>query len=171
MNILKDLKRRGVTCIYISHKLEEVLSIADRITVLRDGLAVDTRNVEELDENRVVALMVGRELKHRYPARKKQIGDVALQVRDWTVARKGDLSRLVLRDISFDVHRGEILGISGLMGSGRTELVQSLFGEYGKLLSGQLSLEGQPVKISSAKEAIEHGIGLMTEDRKNTSLI
>lgn len=171
MNILGDLKRRGVTCIYISHKLEEVFSIADRITVLRDGMVVDTRNVEELNEDQVVALMVGRELKNRYPTRKKQIGDVVLQVRDWTVASKGDLSRPVLKDISFDAYRGEILGISGLMGSGRTELAQSIFGEYGRVVSGQLFLDGEPVQISSAKEAIDHGIALMTEDRKNTSLI
>lgn len=170
MEILKDLKNRGVTCIYISHKLDEVFSIADRITVLRDGRVIDTRPVDELDEDKVVALMVGREIKHRYPKATRATGDVALEVKDWTVVR-GDRSRPILKDISFSVHQGEILGISGLMGSGRTELVQSLFGEFGTVVSGQMSIFGEPVEIRSAKDAIDHGMALMTEDRKNTSLI
>ncbi|MDI9422274.1 MAG: sugar ABC transporter ATP-binding protein [Bacillota bacterium] len=170
MHILRDLKRRGVTCIYISHKLEEVFAIADRITVLRDGQVVGTHAASDLDQNRVISLMVGRELTNQYPTRTKKIGDITFQVKEWTVARPGE-STPVVKDISFDLRQGEILGISGLMGSGRTELVQSIFGEYGRRLSGELLLGGEPIEIRSSQDAIHHGLALLTEDRKGTSLV
>ena len=171
MDIIRDLKSRGVTCIYISHKLEEVFEIADRITVLRDGQVVETHPKEEIDQNKVISLMVGREITNQYPPREPSIGEVILEVKNWTVARESHASRPTVKDASFELHRGEILGISGLMGSGRTELVQSIFGEFGKRLSGELILNGQPVNIRSAEDAIAHGLALLTEDRKQTSLI
>lgn len=171
MEILRDLKKKGVTCIYISHKLDEVFEIADRITVLRDGQVVQTNDVEDLDQNKVVALMVGRELTSQYPPRTRSIGEIALKVRNWTVMRSGSSSQPVVNDVSFDLRKGEIQGIAGLMGSGRTELVQSVFGEFGKLVSGTLTLEGCEITIRSSQDAIGHGIALLTEDRKHTSLV
>lgn len=171
MDIIRDLKSRGVTCIYISHKLDEVFEIADRITVLRDGQIVETHPVEDLDQNKVISLMVGREITNQYPPRKPNIGDVTLEVKNWTVAKHSQAARPTVKDVSFKLHKGEILGISGLMGSGRTELVQSIFGEFGKRLSGELILNGEPVTIGSAEDAIRHGLALLTEDRKQTSLI
>jgi ABC-type sugar transport system ATPase subunit len=123
-----------------------------------------------LDQNRVISLMVGRELTNQYPTRTKKIGDITFQVKEWTVARPGE-STPVVKDISFDLRQGEILGISGLMGSGRTELVQSIFGEYGRRLSGELLLGGEPIEIRSSQDAIHHGLALLTEDRKGTSLV
>lgn len=171
LNIIRDLKGKGVTCIYISHKLDEVFQIADRITVLRDGRVVGTCEASEVDQNQVVSMMVGRELTGQYPPRTPKLGEVVLQVKNWTVAKHSGAKRPVIQDVSFDLRRGEILGIAGLMGSGRTELVQSIFGEYGKRLSGELHLNGRPVEIRSSQDAIRHGLALLTEDRKNTSLI
>lgn len=171
MNIIRDLKSRGVTCIYISHKLEEVFEIADRITVLRDGQLVGTHDAADLDQNKVISLMVGRELKSQYPPREANIGEVIFKVDNWTVAKHGGSTRPVVEDVSFDLRAGEILGVSGLMGSGRTELVQSIFGEYGKRLAGQLTLNGVHVDIRSSQDAINHGLALLTEDRKQSSLI
>ncbi|NLL48569.1 MAG: sugar ABC transporter ATP-binding protein, partial [Firmicutes bacterium] len=125
----------------------------------------------EIDQNKVISLMVGREITNQYPPREPSIGEVILEVKNWTVARDGQASRPTVKDASFELRRGEILGISGLMGSGRTELVQSIFGEFGKRLSGELILNGQPVNIRSAEDAIAHGLALLTEDRKQTSLI
>lgn len=171
MDIIRDLKGRGVTCIYISHKLDEVFEIADRITVLRDGQVVETHPVGDLDLNKVISLMVGREITNQYPPREASIGEVTLDVRNWTVAKNGHASRPTVKDVSFNLRKGEILGISGLMGSGRTELVQSIFGEFGKRLSGELVLNGKSVNIRSAEDAIDHGLALLTEDRKQTSLV
>ena len=171
MDIIRDLKSRGVTCIYISHKLDEIFEIADRITVLRDGQVVETHPVENLDQNKVISLMVGREITNQYPPREQMIGEITLEVKNWTVAGPGNASRSKVKDVSFDLRKGEVLGISGLMGSGRTELVQSIFGEYGKKLSGELVLNGEKVEIRSAEDAIGHGLALLTEDRKTTSLV
>lgn len=171
LNIIRDLKQKGVTCIYISHKLDEVFEIADRITVLRDGQLVGTRNAAEVDQNKIVSMMVGRELTGQYPPREANIGEVIFQVNNWTVAKHSGAARPILKDISFELRKGEILGIAGLMGSGRTELVQSIFGEYGKRLSGDIVLNGQSIEIRSSQDAISHGLALLTEDRKNTSLV
>lgn len=171
LDIIRDLKSRGVTCIYISHKLDELFEIADRITVLRDGQVVGTYNTQDVDESKIISLMVGRELTNQYPPRRRKIGEVIFEVKNWTVAKHTRATRPVVRDVSFQLHRGEILGIAGLMGSGRTELVQSIFGEYGTRLHGQLVLNGRPVEIRSSQDAINCGIALLTEDRKTTSLI
>ncbi len=171
LRIIRELKGRGVTCIYISHKLDEVFEIADRITVLRDGKLIGTEETSQLDHNKVVSMMVGRELESQYPPRARQVGDVVLSVKNWIVVKEGRASRPVVRDVSFDLRRGEVLGIAGLMGSGRTELVQSIFGEYGKRVSGELILNGAPVTINSSQDAIKHGLALLAEDRKQLSLI
>ncbi|NMB01288.1 MAG: sugar ABC transporter ATP-binding protein [Firmicutes bacterium] len=171
LNIIRDLKRKGVTCIYISHKLDEVFQIADRITVLRDGRVVGTQDAAEIDQNKVVSMMVGRELTGQYPPRDAKIGEVIFQVENWTVAKDSGAVRPVIRDVSFELRKGEILGIAGLMGSGRTELVQSIFGEYGKRLSGNMVLNGNQISVRSSQDAIHNGIALLTEDRKNTSLV
>jgi D-xylose transport system ATP-binding protein len=171
MSLLSGLRGRGVSCIYISHKLEELFRIADRITVLRDGKVIGTRLSSEADEKTIVAMMVGRELTGRFPPRTRRPTDVILAVRDWTVAEGGPSGKVVTEGVSFDLRRGEILGIAGLMGSGRTELLESLFGEYGVRRSGEMRLAGRPVQVRSAREAIDHGIALVPEDRRVGGLI
>jgi D-xylose transport system ATP-binding protein len=168
--IIKKLKARGVTCIYISHRLHEVMAIADRITVLRDGQTVATRDKQTLDEDALVRLMVGREIKGRYPRRKRPIGDVVLEVESWTVMGP-HRDAPVCRDVSFVARRGEILGIAGLMGAGRSELVMSLFGVFGSVVKGELRLEGRAQRIKSARDAIAAGLGLVSEDRKRSGLV
>ncbi len=171
MDILRDLKVQGVTCIYISHKLEELLEITDRITVLRDGKMIGTEYTQDLTEDQVISMMVGRELTGRFPQKTRIPGEVIFSVRDWSVADPERPEQNIIEDISFDLRRGEILGVAGLMGSGRTELVQSLFGEYGTPTAGETLLDGEPVRIRSSRDAIKLGIALATEDRRNTGLI
>lgn len=171
MKTLRELRDSGVTCIYISHKLRELFEIADRITVLRDGRCIGTKPTSELTEDEVIAMMVGRAPTGRFPPKTRKAGKVMLSVRNWTVKDPENRDLYAVRDLSFDVRAGEILGISGLMGSGRTELLQSLFGEYGFQPSGEIAIEGEKCRISSSRNAIALGMGLVTEDRKNTGLI
>ena len=167
--ILKNLKRSGVTCLYISHKLEEFFRITDTVTVLRDGMHVATLPTRETDVDSLIAMMVGREMTERFPARSVKIGEDILSVRDYKV--KDDRDRILIDKVSFSLRRGEILGVAGLMGSGRTELVTSLFGEMGRRVGGSVTLEGREIDIRSARDAINHGIGLVPEDRKTLGLI
>ena len=159
--IINQLKQNGVTIIYISHRLEEVFRISDRVSVMRDGSYVTTKNTIETSRQELINLMVGRELKESYPQRKKLPGEVALEVRN--LSGNGD------RNISFSVRKGEILGISGLVGAGRTELAQLLFGAA-VMKSGEILINGQPVSIHSPSDAIQHKIGFLTEDRKGQGL-
>jgi len=159
--IINQLKQKGVTIIYISHRLEEVFRISDRVSIMRDGRYVTTKNTKETNRQELITLMVGRELKENYPQRKKSPGEVALEVKNLT--GNGD------RNISFSVHKGEILGISGLVGAGRTELAQLLFGAA-PMESGEILINGNPVTIHSPLDAIQHKIGLLTEDRKGQGL-
>lgn len=159
--IINQLKQKGVTIIYISHRLEEVFQISDRVSIMRDGCYVTTKNTKETNRQELITLMVGRELKESYPQRKKSPGDIALEVKNLT--GNGD------RNISFSVRKGEILGISGLVGAGRTELAQVLFGAA-PMESGEILINGKSVKIHSPLDAIEHKIGLLTEDRKGQGL-
>jgi D-xylose transport system ATP-binding protein len=168
MEILKNLKENGVTCIYISHRLEEFFRIADNITVLRDGLVVDTVRTADTTEEKVITMMVGREMKKRFPVRHSRPGEKILEVKDLSVSAQ---SKTVIKKVSFDLRKGEILGIAGLMGSGRTELVTALFGEYGHQIAGEIFLEGKPIKIRSAEDAINYGISLVPEDRKKMGLV
>ncbi len=168
MEILQTLKARGVTCIYITHKMNEFFRITDQLTVLRDGKVVSSRPTAELTPEKLVSLMVGREMKERFPRGERQPGDVILEVQDLHAERSG---REVLKGVSFDLRKGEILGIAGLMGSGRTELVMTLFGEFANVTSGVIRIDGKPVQIRGSHAAMQHGMGLVPEDRKRYGLV
>ncbi|MHB8063620.1 MAG: xylose ABC transporter ATP-binding protein [Ruminiclostridium sp.] len=171
LQILKELKSKGVTCIYISHKLNEVFEIADNITILRDGKAICTEAKCDMTENKVIATMVGRELTQRFPRKEHKPGEVVLEVKSWNVYNPDLPDIKVIDDASFVVRKGEILGIAGLMGSGRTELVMSIFGAFGTKVSGELYLDGKSISIKSPKEAIKAGISYVSEDRKRYGLV
>lgn len=171
MEILKTLKAHGITCIYITHKLEEFFRITDRVTVMRDGKTVVTEATQDLSVEKLVRHMVGREMKERFPKGNRKPGEVVFEVQDLQALDPNDSNRKVLNGVSFNVRRGEILGIAGLMGSGRTELVMTLFGEYGKVISGDIRLGKKGIKPRSAREAINAGLSLVPEDRKGMGLV
>ena len=171
LSILREFKTRGVTCIYISHKLNEVFAIADTVTVLRDGQTVGTYSIDEINEDKVISLMVGRELKERYPRMQANPGDAVMRVSGYSVMNPDVPGKKVIDNVSFEVRRGEILGIAGLMGAGRTELVMSLFGSYAGASSGEVEIDGKRVKIKKTEDAIKHGLALVSEDRKKYGLV
>ncbi len=156
--IIHDLKKKGVTIIYISHRLEELFEVADRITVMRDGCYVGTENVEDIDRQKLIAMMAGREMKESFPTRKTEIGEEVLRVEHLT--GNGDT------DISFNLYKGEVLGFAGLVGAGRTELMRVIYGAN-PAESGKIFLDGKEVQIRSCSDAIRLGIGYIPEDRKN----
>jgi D-xylose transport system ATP-binding protein len=168
--ILRKLKSRGVGMIYISHKLGEVFEMSDRITVLRDGRTVGTSNAKDLTTKRVIEMMVGREVGDIFPASHHEFGDVALKVSGLT-AFSTDGKKKLVDDVSFEVRKGEVLGIAGLMGAGRSELLMSIFGAWQGEFSRSIFVEGRQVEINSPADAIHHGIGFVTEDRKRFGLI
>jgi D-xylose transport system ATP-binding protein len=171
MGILKDLREKGVTCIYISHKMPEVFRLADSITVLRDGQSIATLAKKETTEDEIVSLMVGRKLSERYPQATRTPKETILEVKNYSVWHP-DMPLMKVNDnISFSVRKGEILGIAGLMGSGRTELVMSLFGAYGGKSEGEVWIERKKVNIRSVQDAIQAGVALVTEDRKRLGLV
>lgn len=171
MEILETLKSHGVTCIYITHKLDEFFRITDTVTILRDGKAITTRPTVTLNQESLVQNMVGREMKERFPKGNRQPGEVIFKVENLQAVDPNEPSHKILSGVSFDLKRGEILGIAGLMGSGRTELVTTIFGEYGKITTGTISLEGKPIQIRSARDAMQAGISLVPEDRKGQGLV
>lgn len=171
LQILRELKEKGVTCIYISHKLSEIFEIADTVTILRDGKTISSDPVEAVDENRVISRMVGRELTQRFPRQEHTPGEVVFEVNDWTVYNPELPDKKLIDNVSFKVRKGEILGIAGLMGAGRTELCMSIFGAYGVNVSGELKLNGRNIKIRGPKSAIRAGISYLSEDRKRFGLI
>lgn len=171
MEILTTLKELGVTCIYITHKLNEFFRITDTVTILRDGKVITTQPTSKLNRENLVSYMVGREMKERFPKGNRVPGDPILQVHDLRAVDPEDNNREVLKGVSFDLRKGEILGIAGLMGSGRTELVTTLFGEYGKITSGTVTLEGREINVRNSRDAMKHGIGLVPEDRKVHGLV
>ena len=171
MQILRTLKQHGVTCIYITHKLNEFFRITDSVTVLRDGKAVITRPTNELTQEGLVRYMVGREMKERFPGGNRKPGKVIFEVEHLSAEDPNESGRMVLNDVSFNLRRGEILGIAGLMGSGRTELVTTIFGEYGKITAGKMRMEGTEIKNNSARQAMHNGISLVPEDRKGQGLV
>jgi D-xylose transport system ATP-binding protein len=171
MEILRGLKQHGVTCIYISHKLEEFFQITDSVTVLRDGKMIVTRPTKELTIETLVRNMVGREMKERFPKGHRKPGEVILEVEDLHALDPEDPTYEILTGVSFNLRKGEILGIAGLMGSGRTELVMTLFGEYGKVNRGKIRLKGREITIHNSREAMLHGISLVPEDRKRHGLV
>jgi putative multiple sugar transport system ATP-binding protein len=174
LNLLRDLKKHGVTCILISHKLKEVISIADTVTVLRDGKTICTLDAKkgEVSEQVLIKHMVGREINNIYPERERIRSDeVVLEVKNWS-AYDPKLGRNILKDVSFNVKKGEIVGFAGLMGSGRTELAKSIFGNPdGYEISGELTVKGQKQNFGHPQSAIKAGVAYVTEDRKGNGLI
>jgi len=173
LQLLLDLKKHGITSILISHKLNEIVEVADSITVLRDGKVIETfeKGIDKIDEDRIIKGMVGRELVDRFPKRTPKIGSVALEVRDWNVYDPTNLERQIIKNVNLKVRRGEIVGIAGLMGAGRTELAMSVFGKsYGAKVKGTLIKDGKEIHINNARQAIQHGLAYATEDRKNAGL-
>lgn len=171
MEILEILKSHNVTCIYITHKLDEFFRITDSVTVLRDGEKVVTKPTSELSVEMLVRYMVGREMKERFPAGNRKPGETIFKVTDLHATDPLDSRREIVKGVSFNLRRGEILGIAGLMGSGRTELVTTIFGEYGKVTQGSIVLEDEELHIGSSRIAIEKGISLVPEDRKGQGLV
>jgi len=169
--ILNDLRAQGAGMIYISHKLDEVFRLSDRITVLRDGQTIDTTTTSETDEPTVIAKMVGRAVDQIFPEAEHERGEVVLEVRDVTVEDVSVPGKLLVDRVSFTVRKGEVLGIGGLMGSGRSELLMAIFGAHAGRKSAQVLVDGKEVRINNPNEAIGHGIGFVTEDRKRYGLI
>jgi putative multiple sugar transport system ATP-binding protein len=172
LDLMLELKAQGVTQIIISHKLNEIGRIADRITVLRDGATVSTMERHEISEDRIIRDMVGRDMAHRYPERSPKPGEVLLEVEGWNVWHPEQKDRQIIRNASFTVRKGEIVGIAGLMGTGRTELAMSLFGRsYGQGHRGNVRMNGRPVDVSTVEKAVAAGLSYVTEDRKGLGLI
>lgn len=171
LEILRNLKSRGVACVYISHKLDEVLEITDRVTILRDGKTIGTRATKDLTEEKIAALMVGRELSSRFPPKFDYRPELALELKNWNAWNDQGPGAICLRNIDLEVRAGEIVGIAGLMGSGRSELALSLFGNFGRHRSGQILVNGQNYQPQDARHAIESGVALVTEDRKRSGLV
>lgn len=162
--LIKSLRKKGVSIVYISHRMEEIFELCDRITILRDGTYVGTEYIKDITMDDIVRMMIGREIGERYPKREGvTIGKEMLSVEGLTKTKK-------FENVNFSVKAGEVLGVSGLMGAGRTEIMQAVFGNL-PFESGQVYIEGKPVKLKSAKDAIEAGIGFITEDRKTEGLL
>lgn len=162
-DVVKSLRQKGVSIVYISHRMEEIFELCDRITVLRDGSYIGTEKISDVDMNDVVKMMIGREIGERYPARESKIGDVIFEVKDLNCPG-------TFENVSFQVHAGEVLGVSGLMGAGRTEIMQAIFGNMPHV-TGNIYLEGKEIKNKNPEQAIANGIGFITEDRKVEGLM
>ncbi len=172
--MLKLKKEQGLTSIIISHKLNEISYVADKITVIRDGSTIETltKGVDDISEARIIKGMVGRELSDRFPKREHHIGEVMMEVKNWNVYHPLYTDKKIVKDVNLNVRKGEVLGISGLMGAGRTELAMSIFGKsYGENITGQLFINGKEVHLKSVKDAIKHKLAYVTEDRKGNGLI
>ncbi|EJL76780.1 ABC-type sugar transport system, ATPase component [Variovorax sp. CF313] len=172
--LLLELKRQGIASILISHKLNEISKVADSVTVLRDGATVETMDCrgQPISEDRIIRGMVGRDMAHRYPQRHPKIGETVFEVRDWRVHHALHADREQIKGVNLNVRKGEIVGIAGLMGAGRTELAMSVFGKsYGQRISGSVLMHGKPVDVGTVRKAIDHGIAYVTEDRKGLGLV
>lgn len=174
LDLLIELKHQGVSSILISHKLNEVAQIADRITVIRDGATIETieKGKEGINEDRIVSGMVGRSIENRFPKRNSKIGEINFQVKNWNVYDPMNEDRRIIKDVNINVRKGEVVGIAGLMGAGRTELAMSVFGKsYGKKISGEIIKDNKKINIRNVRDAITNGLAYVTEDRKNFGLI
>ena len=175
LDLMLEFKKQGMTSIIISHKLNEISYVADKITVIRDGSTIETldKAADDISEDRIIKGMVGRDLTDRFPKRtEKHIGDINLEVKDWTVYHPLYTERKVVDSVSMNVRKGEVVGISGLMGAGRTELAMSIFGKsYGTNISGTLKIAGQEVELKNVRDAIKRKLAYVTEDRKGNGLI
>jgi putative multiple sugar transport system ATP-binding protein len=173
LDLIRGLKGKGISSIMISHKLNEIEQVADSITIIRDGRTIETLNIKEdgVNEDRIIRGMVGRNLESRFPDRTPHIGEVFFEVRGWTVQHPQAPERMVAKNSTITVRRGEIVGLAGLMGAGRTELAMSIFGRsYGNFISGQIFKDGQEIQVRDVSEAIDHGIAYVSEDRKALGL-
>jgi putative multiple sugar transport system ATP-binding protein len=173
LDLLRGLRSEGITCIIISHKLNEIKAIADRVTVIRDGRTIETLDLDadDISEERIIRGMVGRDLQSRYPDRTPDIGEEVLRIEDWTVQHPLEHSRTVVDKANLYVRAGEVIGIAGLMGAGRTELAMSVFGRsYGHNITGNLYKNGHPIQLRTVRDAIQAGIAYATEDRKRYGL-
>ncbi|GFZ31940.1 xylose ABC transporter ATP-binding protein [Clostridium zeae] len=172
LNLILELQKEGISSILISHKLNEVVKVADRVTVIRDGATIETlENDGDISEDRIIKGMVGRDLTHRFPEHTPNIGDVVFEVKDWNVNDPLIPQRKVIKDMNIKVKKGEIVGLSGLMGAGRTEFAMSIFGKaYGTHITGKIFKDGKEITVNSIRQAIEHGIAYTTEDRKTAGL-
>lgn len=169
--ILRKLKTDGVGMIYISHKLDEVFEMSDRITVLRDGKTIATHDAKDLNKTKVISLMVGREVGDIFPKVEHELGDTALEIKHLTAYSPENPGKRLVDDVSFSVRKGEVLGIAGLMGAGRTELLMTIFGAWQGAFSREILVDGHLVSIDSPADAIANGVGFVTEDRKRFGLI
>ncbi|MGG7199173.1 multiple monosaccharide ABC transporter ATP-binding protein [Clostridium butyricum] len=173
LNLMLELKQQGITSILISHKLNEVSKVCDSITVLRDGATIETLDASggKISEDRIVKGMVGRELTDRYPKRISKVGDILFEIKDWNVYHPDYSDRKMVDNVNINVRKGEVLGIAGLMGAGRTELAMSIFGKtYGQKISGKIIKNGKEIHIKNVQDAIDAGIAYVTEDRKEAGL-
>lgn len=161
--VVNDLRSKGVSIVYISHRMEEIFELCDRITVLRDGSYIGTEKIKDITMNDIVKMMIGREIGERYPSRDNEIGDVVFEVKDFNCEG-------VFHDVNFQVHAGEVLGVSGLMGAGRTEIMQAIFGNMPNV-TGTIMLNGKEIKNKNPEMAKKNGIGFITEDRKVQGLL
>lgn len=173
LDLILHLKSQGVTSIIISHKLNEIRRVADAVTIIRDGKTIETLRLDEgrITQERIIRGMVGRDLESLYPDRSPNIGEEVLRIEDWTVQHPQDHSRTVVHNASLNVHKGEVVGLAGLMGAGRTELAMSVFGRsYGNAVSGKVYKYGKEIHTATVPDAIRHGIAYATEDRKHYGL-
>ncbi len=168
---IRQLKKNGITCLYISHRLEEVLDLSDSITVMRDGKIITTKPVEEMDEQKIVSYMIGRDLENFFPETTRRPGDVVLTVNNYSVYDTKLPDRKLVDGASLELRAGEILGVYGLVGAGRTELALGLLGGWPAPTEGEVSIDGKPIRIANPSEAIEAGLGYLPEDRKRQGII
>lgn len=171
LRLIEDFKKQGITSIIISHKLNEIMSVADNVTIIRDGETIESLQNKNLTETRIIRGMVGRELLNRFPERVPKIGETILEVKNWNAYHPIYRDQKIVDDVSFHMKKGEIIGVAGLMGAGRTELAMSIFGKsYGYGVNGKLIKDGKEIKLNSPEEAIKHGFAYLSEDRKDVGL-
>ncbi|MDR3258850.1 MAG: sugar ABC transporter ATP-binding protein, partial [Fusobacteriaceae bacterium] len=174
LNLILEFKKQGITCVMISHKLNEVIKVADSVTVLRDGKSIISYDVksDKLTEDQIIRDMVGRDLTHRFPQRKAFPGENVLEVKNWTIYHPDFHAIKVVDDVSFYLRKGEILAFCGPMGAGRTELMMGIFGKsYGSKNEGEIIIKGKKANLKSSRQAMKEGLGYISEDRKNLGLI
>lgn len=173
LQLIKSLNEEGITSIIISHKLEEITEIADEITIIRDGHTIETldNTNKDLDENRIIQGMIGRQMTNRFPEKTNEIGEINYEIKNWTFSNPINSDKLLLDDVNIKIHKGEVVGISGLMGAGRTELALTIYGNPpGDKISGNIYKNGEEISVNTVKEAIKNGIIYLTEDRKTKGL-
>ncbi|MFI2273160.1 MULTISPECIES: multiple monosaccharide ABC transporter ATP-binding protein [Catenuloplanes] len=173
LNLLRELRAQGITCVIISHKLNEIKAIADSLTIIRDGRTIETLDMraDNVTEDRIISGMVGRDLEHRYPPHTSKVGPEVLRIENWTVHSPTQQGRKIIDNANLTLRRGEIVGLAGLMGAGRTELAMSVFGRaYGVDISGRIYKNGKEIRLRNVGDAIKHGLAYATEDRKRYGL-